>query len=73
MSTLPGAESWRDAGLVGPDPDELVELASTSPDDPAGEDYDPAPEPELGGKEASEADIVEQLAEVPHDEREDYP
>ncbi len=73
MSTLPGAESWRDAGLVGTDPDEVVELAAGSADEPAGEDYDPEPERDLGIKEASEADVVEQLAEVPADEREDYP
>ena len=73
MSTLPGAESWRDAGLVGPHPDEVVELAAASAEEPAGEDYDPEPEPELADKEASEADVVEQLVEVPEDEREDYP
>lgn len=63
MSTLPGAESWRDAGLVGPEPDEVVEL----------EDYDPEPDPGLAGKEASEADVADQLVEVRDDEREDYP
>lgn len=72
MSTLPGAESWRDAGLVEPDPDEVVELVSAASAD-EGEDYDPVPEPRLGTKEASEVDVVEQLVEVADDEREDYP
>lgn len=72
VSTLPGAESWRDAGLVEPDLEDVVEVASAASAD-EGEDYDPQPEPELGTKEASEVDIVEQLAEVPSDEREEYP
>ena len=68
MSTLPGGESWRDAGLVEPDLEEVVTLSDDEP-----EDYDPEPEPDLGTKEASEADVVEQLVDVPDDEREDYP
>lgn len=70
MSTLPGGESWRDAGLVEPDLEEVVKI---SPADAEPEDYDPEPTRTLGTKEASEADVVEQLEEVPADEREDYP
>ncbi len=73
MSTLPGGASWRDAGLVGPELDDAVEIAAESADEAGGEDYDPEPDPDVGTKEASEADVVEQLAEVPRDEREDYP
>lgn len=72
MSTLPGAESWRDAGLAEPDGDEVVEIVSAVTAD-EGEDYEPAPEPQLGTKEASEVDVVEQLVEVPSDEQEEYP
>lgn len=70
MSTLPGGESWRDAGLVEPDLEEVVKI-TPSAEEP--EDYDPEPAPDLGTKEASEADVVEQLKEIPADEREDYP
>jgi len=70
VSTLPGAESWRDAGLVEPDLEEVVEIET---DDDEPEDYDPEATPRVGIKEASEADIVEQLVEVPDDEREEYP
>lgn len=73
MSTLPGAESWRDAGLTGPEPEDVVEIAPGADEEEAGEDYDPEPDTDLGTKEASTADVVEQLAEVPRDEREDYP
>lgn len=70
MSTVPGAESWRDAGLMGPDPEDVVEL-SPSAEEP--EDYDPEPEPDLTVKPVAEGDFVEQLVEVPEDEREEYP
>jgi len=73
VSTLPGAESWRDAGLAGPELDDVVEIATESAEEAEGEDYDPEPDPDLGVKEASEADVVEQLVEVGDDEREDYP
>ena len=70
MSTVPGAEAWRDAGLVTPDdvPTNLVEEKSQgeptpSPED--AEDYTPGtPRPDLDG-EAAEADVVEQAAVVP--------
>ena len=72
MSTLPGAESWRDAGLESPGLEDAVEAAGSA-EEPGGEDYDPEPPEGLGSKEASEADVVEQLVEVGEDEREDYP
>lgn len=70
MSTVPGAEAWRDAGLTTPDdvPTNLVEEESQgdpppSPED--AEDYTPgSPRPDLDG-EAAEADVVEQAAVVP--------
>lgn len=71
MSTLPGGESWRDAGLVEPDVDEVVRISPSSADDEP-EDYDPEPEVAVGTTEASEADVVEQRAEVPQDDQEDY-
>ncbi|MBE7700079.1 hypothetical protein H9623_07135 [Oerskovia sp. Sa1BUA8] len=75
MSTVPGTESWRDAGLVTPDDDDpknLVEEELTPPATPSGtddpEDYSPrTPRPDLDG-EADEADVVEQAAVVPLDE-----
>lgn len=72
MSVLPGGHSWRDAGLVEPDPDDVVEIVASA-DEPAEDEYDPEPEPDVALREASEADHVEQLLEVPDDEREDYP
>lgn len=70
VSTVPGAESWRDAGLTSPEPEDVVEL-SPSAEEP--EDYDPEPESDPTVKLVAEADLVEQLIEVPADEREEYP
>ena len=75
MSTVPGTDSWRDAGLVTPDddaPKNLVEeeLAppAASPDADDVEDYSPrTPRPDLDG-EADEADVVEQASVVVLDE-----
>jgi len=55
---------------MGPDPEDVVEL-SGSAEEP--EDYDPEPEPDLTVKPVAEGDFVEQLVEVPEDEREEYP
>ncbi len=71
MSTLPGSESWRDAGLVEPDADEFVRISPSSAD-AEPEDYDPEPEIAVATTEASEADVVEQRAELPPDDPEDY-
>lgn len=65
MSTVPGQESFEDAGLVEPKTD--------APPQGAGEDYEPElPRPDLRG-EAGEADVVEQETDVPDDASEDYP
>jgi hypothetical protein len=73
MSTVPGSESWHDAGLDTPDDDtprSLVEEETRpgAPDDEEPEDYEPAtPRPDLEG-EADEADVVEQASVVPLDD-----
>ncbi|GEL95669.1 hypothetical protein [Cellulomonas composti] len=69
MSTLPGSEAWRDAGLEPVDPDAPVRLtdardaaAAASPANP--EDHIPdLPRADLEGR-ADEADVVEQDTEV---------
>ncbi|WP_435735385.1 hypothetical protein V5D56_10975 [Cellulosimicrobium sp. PMB13] len=78
MSTVPGENTWRDAGLVEQDEEavslvEEVETDDTGVDDPEHEpdDYRPrSARPDLDG-EASEADVVEQASAVPGAE-EDY-
>lgn len=67
MSTLPGPDSWRDAGLVPP---EDAEVDTTHEAD----EYVPdAPRPDNDGG-ADEADVVEQALDVPVDaEDEDAP
>lgn len=70
MSTVPGDDAARDAGLLGQEPSTLIEAVeadlaggSGGPRDP--EDYQPAPpRPDLDGT-ADEADVVEQAAVVP--------
>lgn len=72
MSTVPGHDAWRDAGLQAPD--ETTSLAeeadaSTREDAPAddarAEEYRPGTaRPDLAG-EADEADVAEQAAVVP--------
>lgn len=69
MSTIPGEESWRDAGLNDPDANDPVSLADevSSPSAASGEDYHPATaRPDLHGR-ASEADVIDQAAIVPDD------
>lgn len=69
MSTIPGGESWRDAGLSDPDANEPVSLVDevSNPSAESGEDYHPATaRPDLQGR-ANEADVVEQAAIVPGD------
>lgn len=64
MSTLPGPDSWRDAGLVPP---EDAEVDTTHEPD----EYVPdAPRPDTDGS-ADEADVVEQALDVPADEDEE--
>lgn len=77
MSTIPGDDADRDAGLHGPDVAEPLSLAEAldidksddtgaQPQDP--EDHKPGPaRPDQEG-EADEADVLEQLAAEPIDE-----
>jgi hypothetical protein len=66
VSTIPGPESWSDAGLVEQPLARPVEL----PEEP--EEYlPPEPRPDLDG-EAAEADVAEQAAELPDDDVDDY-
>ena len=65
MSTVPGQESFDDAGLV--------EALPVVPPQIAGEDYEPeGSRPDLRG-EAGEADVAEQEVEVAGDESDAYP
>lgn len=67
MSTIPGRDAWRDAGLERPDDVDPPE----SPDDPTEGGYAPAdPRPDLDGL-ADPADVAEQRAEVPDEEDDD--
>ncbi|WP_265520919.1 hypothetical protein [Oerskovia flava] len=79
MSTVPGHDAWRDAGLTEPADDvvnlveEVDERGSAVPDRAAdaAEEYRPhTPRPDLDG-EADEADVVEQASAVPG-EPDDY-
>lgn len=82
MSTVPGREAWRDAGLVEIDPAAAVELElepelNPLEDVPVAaapvEEHEPAePRPDLRG-EADVGDVAEQATPVPSDERDDYP
>jgi hypothetical protein len=64
MSTLPGPDSWRDAGL---DPPGDAEVDTTHEPD----EYVPdAPRPDSDGA-AAEADVVEQALDVPTDAEEE--
>lgn len=68
MSTVPGDRTWQDAGLVEPALTDLPEVpADDDRDTPAPDD----PRPDLAG-EADPADVAEQRAAVPEDERDDY-
>ncbi|RMI09025.1 hypothetical protein [Cellulomonas triticagri] len=68
MSTVPGDRTWQDAGLVEPALTDLPEVpADDDRDTPAPDD----PRPDLEG-EADPADVAEQRAAVPEDERDDY-
>ncbi len=72
MSTVPGPQSWRDAGLAPVDTQEPLRLTDVDADDvPDGrdaEEYAPPPaRADLEGQ-AEEADVVEQAQEVPLDD-----
>lgn len=66
MSTVPGEESWNDAGLADPDADQPVSLVEETDQqaDASGEDYHPGTaRPDLSGA-AAEADVIDQSFEV---------
>jgi len=72
MSTVPGPQSWRDAGLAPADTEQPLRLTDAdgdaAPDAEDPEEYEPAPpRPDRAGT-AEEADVVEQAAEVPVDD-----
>lgn len=60
MSTLPGPESWRDAGLAQVDPGGDVEIAAGPVGAPAPDPYEAA--------EANPADVAEQAQGVAADD-----
>ena len=71
MSTVPGPEAWRDAGLAPVEPEEPRRLGDEEPpdeepDDP--EDYSPRFARADRDDRANEADVVEQDTEVPIDD-----
>jgi hypothetical protein len=73
MSTVPGDRTWRDAGLVEPALTDLPEVPPDDDRDARGEAYRPdEPRPDQAG-EADSADVAEQSAPVPDDDRDDYP
>ena len=79
MSTTPGDETQRDAGLVPDDAptrddvDHLTHRRLPEPDALDEDEYVPAvPRPDLDG-EADEADVVEQADEVPPDDDDPTP
>lgn len=71
MSTVPGPDAWRDAGLVPADPDVPARLTDddAAPADP--EEY--APDFARADRDgtADEADVVEQGTEVPLDDEDE--
>lgn len=79
MSTIPGHDAWRDAGLERPESTDLpdgidppVGAGSSGSDDLSTDGYVPAdPRPDLDGL-ADPADVAEQRAEVPDEEGDDY-
>jgi hypothetical protein len=75
MSTVPGPETWRDAGLDQVDPGGDVEIAPDPLETPAAEpdDYTPDVPPDDVLDHASAADVTEQVQSVPPDERDEYP
>jgi hypothetical protein len=67
MSTVPGSEAWRDAGLAPVDPTLPLSLADDA-DVTDDEDYEPGfARADLEGR-ADEADVVEQDTEVPDED-----
>ena len=88
MSTVPGQEASRDAGLLPADVftpvdaqadadqrpvDDELRLDTPEPGtDASAEEYVPAPPHVAPRDDANEADVSEQVTEVPGDERDEY-
>ena len=72
MSTVPGPEAWRDAGLAPVEPDAPRRLGDDDapPDEDANDPEDYSPDFARADRDdrANEADVVEQDTEVPIDE-----
>lgn len=72
MSTVPGPDAWRDAGLVPVEPDEPRRLGDEEVDPDAvpvdPEEYAPDFARADLDDRAAEADVVEQDTEVPVDD-----
>ena len=69
MSTVPGSDAWKDAGLAPVDPDgprSLDGRRGRRADDP--EEYEPGFARADRDGRADEADVVEQDTEVPADD-----
>ncbi|CAL8976622.1 MAG: hypothetical protein BGO38_02450 [Cellulomonas sp. 73-145] len=71
MSTVPGQDSWRDAGLEPVDPEVPRRLTDEAEPEPDAEEYAPGfPRPDRDDV-AAEADVVEQDTEVGADDEPD--
>ena len=70
MSTVPGSEAWRDAGLAPVDPHRPLSLADDTDTTDDDEEYEPGFARAGPRRAADEADVVEQDTEVPDDDDE---
>ena len=68
MSTVPGNDAWRDAGLAPVDPDVPRRLGDAADDAVDPEEYEPDFARADRDGRADEADVVEQDSEVPDDD-----
>ena len=65
MSTVPGSDAWKDAGLAPADPDGPRSLVDEPDDVVDPEEYEPGFARADRDGRADEADVVEQDTEVP--------
>ena len=68
MSTVPGSDAWKDAGLVPVDPDGPRSLTDDVDGSEDPEEYEPGFARADRDGRADEADVVEQDTEVPADD-----
>ncbi|WP_456787031.1 hypothetical protein [Cellulomonas sp. P5_C5] len=68
MSTVPGSDAWKDAGLAPVDPDGPRSLTDEADDTADPEEYEPGFARADRDGRADEADVVEQDTEVPADD-----